>query len=217
MKLCPSYTHYRSSGAYELPPFKLKSPRTRFLGPINPVIPGVITPPARKKLDFPWPIKDLAWPLISIRGNVYLGKPRPGAWAWRQEKGLETPEPESYPAAWQMPRAHLLLQWVGTPGAFPSSPLGRCDWLPIPPGCCCYCVVAKSSLTLCEPVDGSPPGSSVHGISQPRILGQLVIPFSRASAWSWDRTCVCRIGRSDSLPLSHWGSPPYRVAWESRL
>ena len=42
---------------------------------------------------------------------MYRGKPRPGAWALRQKKGLETPEPQSHLAAWRMPRAHLLLQW----------------------------------------------------------------------------------------------------------
>ena len=34
---------------------------------------------------------------------------------------------------------------------------------------------------LCDPVDCSPPGSSVHGISQARILEWVVIPFSRGS------------------------------------
>ena len=30
--------------------------------------------------------------------------------------------------------------------------------------CCCCCLVAQSCLTLCDPMDCSPPGSSVHGI-----------------------------------------------------
>ena len=34
----------------------------------------------------------------------------------------------------------------------------------------CCCLVARSSLTLCNPMDYSPPGSSVHGSSQTRIL-----------------------------------------------
>ena len=34
-------------------------------------------------------------------------------------------------------------------------------------------------LTLCDPIDGSPPGSSVHGILQARILEWVAIPFSR--------------------------------------
>ena len=35
----------------------------------------------------------------------------------------------------------------------------------------CVCSVAKSCLTLCDPMDCSPPGSSVHGIFQARITG----------------------------------------------
>ena len=42
-------------------------------------------------------------------------------------------------------------------------------------------LVAKSRLTLCNPMDCSPPGSSVHEISQARILEWVVISFSRES------------------------------------
>ena len=43
-------------------------------------------------------------------------------------------------------------------------------------------LVAKSCLTLCNPVDCSPPGSSVHGISQARILEWVAISSSRGSS-----------------------------------
>ena len=49
-----------------------------------------------------------------------------------------------------------------------------------PSGICC-CLVAKSCPTLRDPMDCSPPGSSVHGISQARILEWVAIPFSRGS------------------------------------
>ena len=39
------------------------------------------------------------------------------------------------------------------------------------------CSVAKSHLTLCNPMDCSPPGSSVHGIYQARILEWIAISF----------------------------------------
>ena len=39
--------------------------------------------------------------------------------------------------------------------------------------------VTQSCLTLCDPVDCSPPGSSVHGILQARILEWVAISFSR--------------------------------------
>ena len=40
------------------------------------------------------------------------------------------------------------------------------------------CSVAQSCLTLCDPVDCSLPGSSVHGIFQARILEWITISFS---------------------------------------
>ena len=43
--------------------------------------------------------------------------------------------------------------------------------------------VAQSSPTLCDPVDCSPPGSSIHGILQARILEWVAISFS--NAWKW--------------------------------
>ena len=36
--------------------------------------------------------------------------------------------------------------------------------------CVCVCVCVFSCLTLCDPMDGGPPGFSVHGISQAMIL-----------------------------------------------
>ena len=40
------------------------------------------------------------------------------------------------------------------------------------------CLATKSCLTLCDPVDCSPPGFSVHGISQARILEWVAVSFS---------------------------------------
>ena len=48
--------------------------------------------------------------------------------------------------------------------------------------------VAQSCPTLCNPVDCSPPGSSVHGILQARILEWVAISFSRGSSQPRDRT-----------------------------
>ena len=41
----------------------------------------------------------------------------------------------------------------------------------------------QSCLTLCDPIDGSPPGSAVPGILQARMLEWVAISFS--SAWKW--------------------------------
>ena len=43
--------------------------------------------------------------------------------------------------------------------------------------------VAQSCPTLCDPMDCSPPGSSVHGISQARILEWVAISYSRVSSF----------------------------------
>ena len=55
-------------------------------------------------------------------------------------------------------------------------------------------VKVKSCLTLCDPVDCSLPGSSIHGILQARILEWVSISFSRGSSPLRDRTQVFRIG-----------------------
>ena len=57
-------------------------------------------------------------------------------------------------------------------------------------------LVAWLCLTLCDPVDCSPPGFSVHGILQVRILEWLAIPFSRGSSWPRDWSHIsCISGR----------------------
>ena len=57
----------------------------------------------------------------------------------------------------------------------------------------CFCWVAQVCLTLCDPTDCSPPGSSFHGVLQARTLA--AIPFSRASSRPRDRTHISHIDR----------------------
>ena len=57
----------------------------------------------------------------------------------------------------------------------------------------CMCEVAQSCPTLCDPVDCSLPGSSLHGILQARILEWVAMSFSRASSQPRGRTWVSRI------------------------
>ena len=57
---------------------------------------------------------------------------------------------------------------------------------------------AQSCLTLCGPMDGSPPGSSVLRILQARILEWVAMPSSRGSSRPRDGTLISRdscIGR----------------------
>ena len=57
-------------------------------------------------------------------------------------------------------------------------------------------LAAQLCSTLCDPMDCSPPGSSVHGILQARVLEWVAIAFSRGSSWPRDRTLVsCLAGR----------------------
>ena len=55
--------------------------------------------------------------------------------------------------------------------------------------------VARSCPTLCDPLDSSPPGSSVHGILQARILEWVTVPFSRGSSWPNSQTHLSLTGR----------------------
>ena len=52
----------------------------------------------------------------------------------------------------------------------------------------CCAKSLQSPLTLCDPMDHSPPGSFVHGILHARILEQVAMPSSRGSSQPRDRT-----------------------------
>ena len=72
-----------------------------------------------------------------------------------------------------------------------------------------YAVAAAKSLqscpTLCDPKDGSPPGSPVPGILQARTLEWVVIPFSNASMHAKSlQSCLTLCDPIDSSPP---GSP----------
>ena len=54
-------------------------------------------------------------------------------------------------------------------------------------------LVTQLCLTLCDPMDCSQPGSSVHGIFQARILEWVAISSSRASSQHRDQTQVSHI------------------------
>ena len=59
----------------------------------------------------------------------------------------------------------------------------------------------------CNPLDCSLPGSSVHGMSQARILECIAISFSRGSSQPRDQTCVSCIGRWILFTTEPLGSP----------
>ena len=81
--------------------------------------------------------------------------------------------------------------------------------------CVCVCVYvhAQLCLTICDPTDYDLLGSSVHGISQTRILEWVAMPSSRAPSRSRDQTqvsyisCIGRHWQAGSLPLAPPGKP----------
>ena len=74
----------------------------------------------------------------------------------------DLPNPGIEPASFMSPA----LQMDSSPLAPPGKPTIRLKWSE----------VAQSCPTLCDPVDCSPPGSSIHGILQARILSGLPFP-----------------------------------------
>ena len=67
-------------------------------------------------------------------------------------------------------------------------------------------LITQSCLTLCNPMDGSPPGSSVHRIHQARILNWIAISFSRGSSQPRDWTRGIPHCRQMLYHLSHQGT-----------
>ena len=74
------------------------------------------------------------------------------------------------------------------------------DFLPHPTLSAAAAKSLQSCLTLCDPIDGSPPGSPVPGILQARTLEWVAISFS--NAWKW-RVKVKSLSRAQLL-ASPW-------------
>ena len=70
------------------------------------------------------------------------------------------------------------------------------------------CVWAQSCLTLCHPIDCSPPGSSVYRNFYARILEWVAISSPMGSSWPRDQTHLSCVGRHT---LYHWAT------WEPHL
>ena len=92
---------------------------------------------------------------------------------------------------------HFLLQGIFPP---PGPNLGSfclLHWqvgsLPLAPPGKSQVLGTQVCLTLCDPRDCGQPGSSVHEISQTRILEWVAFPFSRGSSWPKDWTWVSSI------------------------
>ena len=101
-------------------------------------------------------------PSFTFPTNIYWAVTiLPGHWVWRSTFTLVV---------------IMLCDWVSY-----LTSLKLNDWL-------CVCMCAQSCLTLCGLMDCSPWGSSVHGISHPRILEWVAISSSRGSSRLRDQT-----------------------------
>ena len=113
----------------------------------------------------PWTVAHQAPPSMGFSRQEYwsgLLFPSPG-----DLSGLLFPSPGDLPDPGIKPRSPAL--WAD---ALTSEPPGNTftltSWIYLCV-CVCTCVHAQLCLTLCDPMDSSPPGSSIHGIFQARI------------------------------------------------
>ena len=107
------------------------------------------------------------------------------------------------------------LHWFTGECSFPNAQQGTSYWLaraissthlPL------WSEVAQLCPTLCDPGDCSPPGSSVHGIFQARMLEWVAISFSRGSSQPRDWIQVSRIaGRCFNLWATREDLPLYQA------
>ena len=70
----------------------------------------------------------------------------------------------------------------------------------------CVWMHTQSCLTLCDPMDCSPPGFSVHGIFQARVLDWVAVSFSRGTSWPRDRTVSLASLALAVMFFTSWGT-----------
>ena len=102
---------------------------------------------------------------------------------------------------WDRPKAKPMGFWQKRKAEKSSHVLGSM--------CMQACMCAQSfqlCLTLCDLMDCSPPGSSVHGILQARLLEWVALPSSRGSSQPRDWIEVFCIAGGSFYPLNHLGS-----------
>ena len=66
----------------------------------------------------------------------------------------------------------------------------------------------QSCLTLCDPIDGSPPGSTVPGILQARTLEWVAISFSNAPKWKVNVKSLSRVRLFSTPWTAAYQAPP---------
>ena len=135
------------------------------------------------------------------------------------QSGLPFPSPGNLPDPGIKPRSPAL-QADSLPTELQGKPKVVCLWLwnGRPSRVLNYLgrgLVTHPVWFFCDPVECSPPGSSVHGISQARILEWVITSFSRGSSPPRDQTWIsCLAGsllhfRRILYLLRHLGSPTF--------
>ena len=107
---------------------------------------------------------------------------------WKLGRELIQPSP--------LPLPSEIIFYLPLPFSRHSNPQNHAADKALVAGICLKALVSQWYLTLCDPMDYSPPGSSVHRILQARIVEWVAISYSRGSSWPRDRTQVsCIAGR----------------------
>ena len=130
--------------------------------------------------------------------NNWWGHSHGGGWERRVERRLGRP-PDG------------LFIYIHVYLAAPELSCSRQD-LPMFVAACCCCLVAQLCLTLCDLIDCSSPGSSVHGILQARILEWVTISLSRGIFLTQGLNLCLSHCRQTLYRLSHQGSPSSLLA-----
>ena len=118
---------------------------------------------------------------------------------------------------WRRERPPITVFWPGefhglySPGSCKES--DTTEWLSLIHSwqdcACAYCSVMSNS---CNPMDYSLPGSSVHGISQARILEWVAISSSRRSFQPRDQTIISCVSCIGSWILGCWATREAPIA-----
>ena len=172
------------------------------------------TVPTQKFLKWSWKPGALSRALVSgLLGCQVLGSGRPGSQpsTWLRVGSLNPPVKE-LEAPVPTCRATIM---TPLPSQEESGPHSITEWkiqghrFPLT---CLRAKSLQSCLTLCDPVDCSPPGSSVGRILQARILGWVAMPSSGGCSQPRDQTCVSYVSYSGKQVLyhqRHLGSPDF--------